>query len=379
MVARGMLPALLAALSLVFVSADARATPATDWVTLSVPTGGFSIDVPATWVHATTGEPDAFARLNKALHRTPAAGTRLVAMRALRTGVVLMDVAVQRPIGPATLGALAREASAGLAQAKLVGPVRSTPVTLPAGKAVVLRATLQAGVRPHVVAYVLYLDGLFYFMSYVTTYGNRDDALIERSARSLELVAPPDLGQAVLGVAQVGPGYHRTDQQNGRSVIGVPTLDLCDQSYPSEALRTARLQVDYTPPKGAPVVSNEVVTYVPGGARQALREVTRVIASCSRRPVVRTSGTTRVTFAAHPLSLPGLPAGAVAVSVEITAVVGKKREHQSGAAIYLVTGDTLSAVYTFAVNGATQTEANSLAKRGAQASDRVLRAFRRSA
>jgi len=220
---------------------------------------------------------------------------------------------------------------------------------------------------------VLYIHGLFYYLSYMTTYGHRDDALIDRSARSLKLLRPQDLRPVVLNAAQVGTGYQRKVMQNGDSAIGTVTLDLCDQAYASDGLRTARLQVTYTPPKGAPAASNEVVTYVPGGAQQALRELNKVVASCSKRPVVRTSGTTRVTFSVHRIAVAGLPPDAVAVRVEISGIVGKKRERHSGTAVYMVSGNTLSGIYTFAGNGATQADANRLAARAARASARALR------
>jgi hypothetical protein len=62
-------------------------------------------------------------------------------------------------------------------------------------------------------------------------------------------------------------------------VAGQVTLDLCGYTFHTEALRLARLQVTYTR-AGAPLISNEVVAYKPGGAASALREVRAAIAHC---------------------------------------------------------------------------------------------------
>jgi hypothetical protein len=58
------------------------------------------------------------------------------------------------------------------------------------------------------------------------------------------------------------------------------TLDLCGASYPSEAKRTARRQMQYGPSADDLPVSNEVVTYRDGGAAQAVAEVRNAVAHC---------------------------------------------------------------------------------------------------
>ena len=62
--------------------------------------------------------------------------------------------------------------------------------------------------------------------------------------------------------------------------LHVNTLDLCGAAYPSDALRTARRQVQYGSSSDDMQVSNEIVTYKPGGAAQALKEVQQAVASC---------------------------------------------------------------------------------------------------
>lgn len=62
--------------------------------------------------------------------------------------------------------------------------------------------------------------------------------------------------------------------------LHVNTLDLCGAAYPSDALRTARRQVQYGSDSDDMQVSNEIVTYKSGGAAQALKEVQQAVASC---------------------------------------------------------------------------------------------------
>ena len=81
---------------------------------------------------------------------------------------------------------------------------------------------------------------------------------------------PPPLDSVVLTAKQAGPGYTRFTMDGGRQVNGQVTLDFCGGGYPSEALRLRRFQTIYANPAGGAQLSNEVVRYAPGGARQAL-------------------------------------------------------------------------------------------------------------
>ena len=53
------------------------------------------------------------------------------------------------------------------------------------------------------------------------------------------------LDRVVLAAADVGPGYRRSVIPGGRLVQGETTLDFCSLTYPSESLRTGRLQVAF--------------------------------------------------------------------------------------------------------------------------------------
>ena len=67
--------------------------------------------------------------------------------------------------------------------------------------------------------------------------------------------------------------------------LGVATLDLCNGTFPSEALRTARRQVAVTDDTGT-VLSTEAVLYgAPSGGAQALTELKSVTSHCPSTPV----------------------------------------------------------------------------------------------
>jgi hypothetical protein len=77
----------------------------------------------------------------------------------------------------------------------------------------------------------------------------------------------------------------------GDTVSGAPTLDLCDGNYPSESLRTARLQVGAIDGTGGLILSTEAVLYANAAAtEQALSELRAVTASCSPNPVANANG-----------------------------------------------------------------------------------------
>ena len=82
----------------------------------------------------------------------------------------------------------------------------------------------------------------------------------------------------------------------GNQVVGQTTLDLCNGRFPSESLRTARLQVVEYDGAGAGVLSTEAVLYRHGAdAAQAMREVSAVAADCPTHPVVSPVGEPTVT------------------------------------------------------------------------------------
>ena len=130
---------------------------------------------------------------------------------------------------------------------------------------------------------------------------------------------PPPLDSVVLTAHQAGPGYVRYTMNGGRQVRGKVTLDFCGGGYPSEALRLRRFQTIYSNQAGGTQLSNEVVRYSPGGARQALSEVARRVRTCPRTPVqspVPGNGVERYLSVAL-IHDPGLLAGSVAIKMTI--------------------------------------------------------------
>src|SRR5262249_32741617 len=222
--------------------------------------------------------------------------------------------------------------------------------------------------------YLFIRDQVEYVMVFVATSKSwaKYAPLFAASAKSFRLVPGPDLSKIILSGSQVGSGYKLTTFPFGNSFIGEPTLDLCGGSYASETLRTGRLQVRYTHPGKAVAVSNEVVTYAGTGAQQALQEVAAVAKACARKPVVLRSGAVSETYKVSPLTDPKLPAGSVAVKLEITASNGKKKGTQTGVAVYQVRGNTLSGVYTFVGKGTTFADAQRIAFHAAEQSTKNL-------
>jgi hypothetical protein len=84
---------------------------------------------------------------------------------------------------------------------------------------------------------------------------------------------------------------------------GTTTLDLCNGTFPSEALRTARLQVAEVDPTLSTIMSTEAVLYKNNAAtEQAFRELAAARAKCPNTPVPSKSGqgAATTTFNAPP-------------------------------------------------------------------------------
>jgi hypothetical protein len=160
---------------------------------------------------------------------------------------------------------------------------------------------------------------------------------------------PPPLDSVVLTAQQAGPGYQRYTMNGGRQVRGQVTLDFCGGGYPSEALRLRRFQTIFATQAGGAQLSNEVVRYAPGGARQALREVARRVRTCPRTPVqspVPENGVERY-FSVALIHDPGLLAGSVAIKMTIEVTDEGRTVQREIIAIYQRHGNFLSGVYAY--------------------------------
>jgi hypothetical protein len=155
-----------------------------------------------------------------------------------------------------------------------------------------------------------------------------------------------DPGRIVLTGPQVGPGYRLHQRADGHGVRGFVTLNMCGTRFPSEDLRTARLQVDYSGAGTTVKVSNEVVAYRRGGARQALREVAYAADHCPRTPVPSgLRGVGPLTYLVSRVVERQLPAGSVALLLRIRGAVNGSPLDAVALAVYERRGDVLSAVY----------------------------------
>jgi hypothetical protein len=169
----------------------------------------------------------------------------------------------------------------------------------------------------------------------------------------------PNLAKLLLTPAQVGPGYRLVQRPDGRGVKGIVTLDMCGYRFGSEKLRTDRLQVNYIHAGRAVTVSNEVVTYQPGGAAQALEEVAYAASHCPGTPLKSTAkGISTVSFKVSPVPLTEpLPAGSVAYAITISLTYEGKQTKQNDIVVYQIRGNVLSGVYGYGGTLAARTHA----------------------
>ena len=145
----------------------------------------------------------------------------------------------------------------------------------------------------------------------------------------------------VPATATVGPIPGGTD------VAGGATLDLCNGTFPSESLRTARLQVAAVDDQGTETLSTEAVLYsTSAGAAQAFSELKSTSANCPASQVASPIG--EPTVATHFNSAPDSSWPQVA-AVErlaydfVTTDASGKAQHST--AVYLRRGRALVGIY----------------------------------
>jgi hypothetical protein len=174
----------------------------------------------------------------------------------------------------------------------------------------------------------------------------------------------PDVKKLVLAPTQVGTGYSLLQRQDGAGVKGTVTMDLCGRKgYPSEKLRTARLQVNYASKSNPLGLSNEVVTYRAGGALQAIREAARHADSCPDKPIDSGEpGLPPLRFTISHVKDSRLLKGYLAVKIRVRGTVkltvkGKvqsRKVDQTSYAVYQRLGSVLSGIYSYGPNTAAQ-------------------------
>jgi hypothetical protein len=166
--------------------------------------------------------------------------------------------------------------------------------------------------------------------------------------------AAPNPGGLILTPTQVGAGYLKLAATNG---VGLKnrTLDLCGVDYPSEKLRTGRLQVNYLRNGGMLGLSNEVVVYKAGGTAQAMREVIAHATHCPSTPIAPgVQGLPKLSFKITRLTDSHLLKGYLAVRVRLTGIVNGKYYDQISYAVYQRLGNVFSGVYSWGPGDAAQ-------------------------
>ncbi len=157
----------------------------------------------------------------------------------------------------------------------------------------------------------------------------------------------PSVATLILRAEQVGPGYVLQHPADGRGVAASPTLNLCGNDYPSESRRLTRLQTNYVHSSTTLAISNEVVSYTPGGAAQAMREVIKHAANCKHH--LLTTGlksVPTVVVKVTRIQVPHLLKEYLAVRILTTGKLNGKSFTQTSFAVYQRHGDVLSGVYS---------------------------------
>jgi hypothetical protein len=150
----------------------------------------------------------------------------------------------------------------------------------------------------------------------------------------------PLVDRVALGTGDLGSGWSGGTIDKG-ATLSQSTLDLCDRTAPSDALRVARRQTEID--SRTTDVSTEVVAYRSGGAAQALREAAATARNCTN--VTHTADGQTDTETVMPLAAHAAwGTGAVAVSDSFTNAQGAK---QTTYTVYQAQGDVLAAVYDF--------------------------------
>jgi hypothetical protein len=181
------------------------------------------------------------------------------------------------------------------------------------------------------------------------------------------------LRQVVLRPAQVGQGYVRKLIRGGGEVRGQVTLDLCGFRFASENRRTGRLQVAYIRRDTTLALSNEVVSYRPGGTALAMKEVEQAVRSCPPREVrstVRGVPPLRYRFTRLSTAGKGLLPGAIVLRMTVTGTVNGKKLTETSFGVYQRRANILSGIYVY---GGSVEKRRALAFAAAAASARNLK------
>jgi hypothetical protein len=160
----------------------------------------------------------------------------------------------------------------------------------------------------------------------------------------------------------------------GAGVTNTVTLNLCGVAgYPSEGRRATRLQVTYLKKRAKIGISNEVVTYRPGGAAQAMREVIHHADACPSHPIdTGQAGLPKLLVTIKRIHDAKLLKGALAVEVRVRGTVKGKKFDQTSYAVYQRRGDVLSGTYSLSAGPNTATQRSLLLHSAEQSAQNLI-------
>lgn len=175
--------------------------------------------------------------------------------------------------------------------------------------------------------------------------------------------------------AQVGDGYELKLRPDTNCVKGCVTLDMCGYGFMSEVMRTARYQVDYVKDGGIPI-SNEVVQYTPGGAKEALHEITTAATKCPKKAVKSSvAGVGLIAYRVKRLTDRHLLPGYLAMQIHVSGKASGQKVDGTLISIYQAKGNFLSGVYTEIGTDAPLTDLIQLALHAAEGSAQNLNKY----
>jgi hypothetical protein len=172
-------------------------------------------------------------------------------------------------------------------------------------------------------------------------------ALDSRDSGSAVASDTTALNELTMQQSDVPVGYGVLLIPNGTDAVNHPTLDLCNGTFPSEALRSARRQVIVTTVQGDTGISTEAVLYRnPDSAARAFSDLRSVVAKCPNKPVASPVGEATVTtkFHARPdTAWPKVP-NVERLAYDLTAT-DTQGNSQRTVAVYLRNGGALLGIY----------------------------------
>lgn len=148
---------------------------------------------------------------------------------------------------------------------------------------------------------------------------------------------------------------------SGRNATNQPTLDWCNFTYTSEAMRMTRVQVEYTG-NDALAAGNEFVRYQKGGTARAWAEVQQAVAKCP--PTSTNDGFVNDLVQRAPTD-DQLVARQIILSYHVTDPTGQLNLPWQ-AIVYQFDGDYFSGIYVYGLTRSLAlTEAQRLAAKSA--------------